>query len=291
MPQPIRRPSSPTSIREVVLRYRFLFLAVLLFSAGVVLEVVSWKTGAEVVGHFAVALLIAGSAGLGLELYTRKEFLRLVDESLKDVIERSTLAAKIEELKGLTEAGRAVSSAGVNRVHMSREPISFSQVLERAEPNTEIRILGICLLSLARTQHLLEKKLEAGCSIKILLLDPECKAVEERAADEGRPYAEVREEIEASERIHRLFVDRMRPKKLRGNIELRYYDRYPSFFLLATQSLVVVGFYLRKSRGLECPHIELEVKGGGLYEPFLHHFDAAWEESKAVLGLGLPLRH
>ncbi len=290
MHEPIS-PISPANLPQVILRYRFLFLAVLLFSAGAVLEVVAWQTGAEIVGHFAVALLIAGSAGLGLELYARKEFLRLVDESLKEVIEHSTLAAQIEELKKLTEAGRAVFSAGVSRVHMSREPISFSQVLERAEPNTEIRILGICLLSLARTQPFLEKKLEAGCRIKILLLDPECNAVKERAEDEGRPYDEVREEIEASERIHRIFVERMRPKGLRGNIELKYYDRYPSFFLLATQSLVVVGFYLRKSRGLECPHIELEVKGGGLYEPFLRHFDAAWAESKEVLALELPFHH
>lgn len=279
------------SLKKRLWRYRFLILALSLILAGVLLDFFhSHLPLPDLAGHIGIALLIAGTVGLGLELYTRKEFLEVVAETMDEVIRSSPLGSRLDELKGILMAGIDLRSLGVNRLEVNRRALDFASILKQAAPESEIKILGICLMSLddARIRHILAEKLRAGCSIKILLLDPTSRAVEERAVDERRKYNNVRDEIEASENIHRVFVEEMRPKKLPGNIELGYYDRYPGYFLLAIHSLVVVGFYLRDYRGEDSPHMELEVKAGGLCEPFLRHFDAGWKARKVVLGLELP---
>lgn len=281
------------SLKEKLWSYRVVILALTLLLGGVLLDVFhSHMARPELVRDLAIALLIAGTMGLGLELYTRKQFLDDVSEILEKVILSSPLGSRLDDLRDIVMAGIDLRSLGVKRLEANRRALDFADILKQAAPESEIKILGICLMSLdePRIQHILEDKLRAGCSIKILLLDPDSRAVEERATDERRKYTNVRGEIEASENIHRVFVEEMRPKSLRGNIELGYYDRYPGYFLLAIHSLVVVGFYLRDYRGEDSPHMELEVKAGGLSEPFLRHFDAAWKGRKVVLGLELPFR-
>jgi hypothetical protein len=43
--------------------------------------------------------------------------------------------------------------------------------------------------------------------------------------------------------------------------------------------VMIVGFNLRGQRGEMFPHVELalEVRQGGIYQPFMDHFNALWD--------------
>lgn len=278
----------PSGWRYRLWRARFLLLALCFLFAGLTLElVVAFVHFSpqlhELVRDVGITLLIAGTVGLGLELYTRRDFLELVSVKLGEAIESSAVSRKMDDLVQLFSAVNDLQALGVRRIHRRRPYNLFYELVEEAGAGTEIKVMGVCLMSLneGKMRELISEKLKQGCKIKLMMLDPASPAVAERAEDERRKYKEVKAEIEASDRLHRVFVEEGTSEEGRHNMEIGYYSYYPNYFLFCTDKASVVGFYLRDQRGEEFPHLELEVRGGGMCIPFLKHFDSAWEARRA----------
>jgi hypothetical protein len=87
---------------------------------------------------------------------------------------------------------------------------------------------------------------------------------------------------ESTNNLHHSFINFRIPANLRENIELGHYDLPATYLIVSTNKTMIVGFYLRAGRGELFPHLELEVKGGGIYASFLRHFDSLWDARKKV---------
>jgi hypothetical protein len=176
-----------------------------------------------------------------------------------------------------------MTSLGLRKIHKSSDPaIDFYGLLEAADEATEIRLLGVCMMSFTNgpMQGLLHTKLAQGCTIKFLTMDSDSEFVKLRAEEEERGLEDIRTEIHATNSLHRNFINLRIPAKLRQNIELRHYCLPATYLIVSTNKTMIVGFYLRRGRGEQFPHLELEAKGGGIYASFLQHFDSLWEAAK-----------
>ena len=111
--------------------------------------------------------------------------------------------------------------------------------------------------------------------IWLLTLDPQSEFVKQRGIEERRVYEHIKTDIGAADQMHRSFITQL-PQPLQEKIELGHYDAPPACFIVSTGSTMIVGFYLREIRGERSPHLELEIREGGICKPFLEHFDSLW---------------
>lgn len=275
-------------LKDSVLRYRFIILALVMAVVGFLLLVFRDRLPyPEYERDFGIAILTAGTIGLVVELYTRRQFETIITDRLLNAIEASSLSPKLEKIALLLSLGNELTSLGLKRIYALRSDIDFAIFLDAADPGSEIRLLGVSMMSFISDRmrpHIL-KKIEEGCTIKILVLDSESDFVRQRALEEGRSFEDIHKEIEATDILHRSFIDYVVPAHLRKNIEFGHYDSAPTYLIVSTNRAMIVGFYLREGRGMHFPHLELVAKGGGIYISFQKHFDSLWavrKEAKVV---------
>lgn len=278
-------PSSPASapVHQVIHKYRFIILSLLLVVAGGLLHSSGPLFGWPVfIADMGVAFVAAGTVGLGIEYYTRKQFDELVEASVREAIDRSQLRRTVEELATLGSLGREMSEKGVRDLHRGRHSIDFPSLIEGAPPGSHISLLGVCLRGfLDEGSHArFLRKLEDGCRIRLLILDPEAEAVRQLADEERRDPDELRIDIQAASTLHRNLIQHRVPLEHRDHVELRYYASAPRLFVLATAEAVVVGPYLRGRGGEFFPHLELTASGGGVCQAFLDHFESLWDAAR-----------
>lgn len=268
-----------SQLRSIIHRYQFILLAIIVGGIGVWLIVTPQSLPfPNVANDLGVAFLAAGTIGLALEFYTRRQFLYLMKQELVDAVNQSTLYKKIDEILARGSLGGDLRELGVRRIHRERNAIDFTKLINEAEKGTEIRILGVCLAGFMdrQTQVLLKKKLTEGCNIRLLIIDPESDFVKHRAMEENRIYEDIKQDISAADVIHKNFIQRRLPQNLRDKIELGHYNSAPAYFIFCTQSTMIVGFYLREGLGEFFPQLEIEIKGGGIHSSFGKHFEAVW---------------
>jgi hypothetical protein len=149
-----------------------------------------------------------------------------------------------------------------------------------------IRELFLDLMQNLKLRHYqirtaMEKKLQAGCRIRILLLDRNSKFVKERADNEikgtqrWKSWKSWKEELIKFSDLHQRYIDEL-PATLQQNIKLGHYDALPVFSIFMNGRTMVVGFYLSNRLGGSSPHLQLEVKKGGIYSAFENYFDSLW---------------
>ena len=273
-----------SQLKSLLLRYRFIIMALVMAMLGFLLIAFGEHLPhGEIWRDFGIAMLTAGTLGIGVEFYTRKQFETLVADHILEAIEKSSLPPKLDNLNHLLFLGNEMTSLGLRRIHTISSPaIDFFGLLEAADPGTEIRLLGICMMSFTNgpMQMLLQKKLAQDCTVKLLTMDSESKFVQLRASEEGRNLEDIRVEIESTNNLHRSFINFRIPTDLQKNIELGHYDLPAAYLIVSTNKTMIVGFYLRTGRGEYFPHLELETKGGGIYTSFLNHFDSLWDVRK-----------
>jgi hypothetical protein len=230
-----------------------------------------------------IALMVAGTVGIGAELATREEAMELVEDVVRESFQK-VVEPKLDELGSLIRSDN-FRILGVKDVFPDRSEHSCQRYLDETPPGNEIRLLGISMGYLASRdiQGDIRKKLEAGCTVKLLLLDLNSKYLEKRAIEEARQLENTPEEeqklIDAFQRdtklwrpVYEYFAATFPPERFK----LRYYDAPPGFFLIDNGVRMLVGFYLRGCSGDRCPHFEL-TKGGATYEKFSNHFDLLWK--------------
>lgn len=272
------------ALRSALHRYQFLILAIGVVVFGIFLIAAPESSPfPQVARDLGVAFLAAGTVGLALEFYTRRQFRDLVTEDLRSAVDSSSLASRLEEMLSLASLGGDLRELGVRRIHRNRNAIDFSRLIEEAEPGSELRLLGVCLAGFMdrQTQVLIEKKLRDRCSVRILILDPESDFVKLRAIEENRTYDDIKKDISGAAEIHANFIENRVAQAVRSQIRLGRYDAAPAYFIFSTHNTMVVGFYLREDLGEFFPQLELEIKEGGIYRSFDQHFESLWRTCQA----------
>lgn len=176
---------------------------------------------------------------------------------------------------------------GIKQVYPNRRGIDYVDFILKAKAQSEIKMLGITMRDLQAhdIRTAMERKLKAGCKIKILLLDRNSKFVKERAADEikgtGRwtSWKNWRRELIEFDDLHQRYINEL-PPELQRNIKLAHFDALPVFSLFMNGRTLVVGFYVSGKLGGSSPHLQLEVKPGSIYSAFDDYFDSLWPSNK-----------
>ncbi len=278
-----------TQLKWILLRYQFILLSIgfMIVGGGLVYLATATFTvsiGQSIAKDVGLALFTAGLIGLALEFYTRRRFLDVVTDSIVNSLMSSPLNSKLDSLQEIARLGEDLKALGIKKIYLNRHNIDLMQYLAEADLGTEIRLLGVCLMGFtyAPMQVAIENKLKDECKVRFLILDPNSQFVKQRAIEENRDFLDIGSDIAAADQMHSNFIIHRLAPELRGRIELRHYDSAPAYFILSTSRVMIVGFYLRDKRGEFFPHLELDIKGGGIYLPFLNHFDSLWEASRST---------
>lgn len=308
--------STLRKLHKKATQYLFFLVMTAFFCIGLILVITTaaWHLG-EVWRDIGISMLIAGTVGLGVELFSRKEMEGVLGELIEEKLAESTadrLASletallavdrqtrlDIEDLRQLQQSvlprldgirdlvGResGLLEVGVQRLSRRRNDKLVYEMIKSAAAGSSIRVLGLCLNTLASNtgRDLLRRKVQEGCRIRLLLLDPSEDAVlEERARQENRTtdedILEFKDRVRTWDTVHKSTIQRLASDKtLAGSIELGYYQSLPSCFLVDNGEVMAVGLYLHGCRGELCPHLEIENKANGLYQQFGRHFETLW---------------
>jgi hypothetical protein len=232
-----------------------------------------------------IALFTTGLISIALEYRTREEYLEEMIEALAQALKLSPLKSdlddiskKMEYIENLILVGKDIEKLGIRRIYKDRANITLDNVLEDTPSGGEIRLIGVSLKTFtgANSEMILKRKLLDGCKVKALVMDPKSDIVRQRAMEEKQDYDWLQSEISSSIAIFKNLV-RDLPKEMRANIELGLYSVAPSHFILSTGKKMIISPYLAGSRGYFCPHLEFDIKEGGLHQVYLAHFDFLWQ--------------
>ena len=116
---------------------------------------------------------------------------------------------------------------------------------------------------------------ESGCSVRVLLLDPDCPAAESVDADEGSPPGTLPARIRAS---------LARFEAMRSHcpaIGVRTYDTHPTVSIVRGDGAMLVTPYLRYFLGSNSPTFALTADSApGLFSRWERHFESMWNNSR-----------
>ncbi len=275
-------PDQKSDLRPTLVKYRFLILAMVIFFAGLLLLIFAEELG-EVWRDLGISFIVAATVGLGVEFYTRREAERVVEDKLGQVIE-ALMWPRLLVLQDLIQ-NNSLRALGVKQVYIDRLKLDFLHYIRDAQPGCEVRLMGICMNRLANqeAQAILRERLNSGCSVKLLLLEPDSQFVATRAVEECRDAEQFQADVKGWDEFHQRFWKRL-PAGLRERMEIRHYDSAPDYFIVDNDQMMLVSFYLRGQRGERVPHIELEIKENGAHVAFRRHFDAIWAASASGQG-------
>jgi hypothetical protein len=233
-----------------------------------------------------IALIVAGTVGIGAEFATRKEGMDLLQMAVGEALE-NTVEPKLDRLESLIHSDR-FKLLGIRDVYPDRSEHRCQEYLKEAPAGGVIRLLGISMGYLAskEVRSEIRTKLNAGCRFKLLLLKRESAFFAKRALEEARQLESTPDEendaIEAFERDAELWSSAYKnfykklPQNLSRRFQMRYYDAPPGYLLIDNGVRMLVGIYVLGCSGDKCPHFEL-LKGGAAYEKFSNHFDLLWK--------------
>ncbi len=157
------------------------------------------------------------------------------------------------------------------------DPAHWWSLISKARQ--QIDLLGFTLYFLPQ-QHpqlisVLQEKCRAGCTVRLVLADPESQYVKLREAEEQDPIT-LTARIETSRRAFRPLLDA-------PGAELRYQDAplYSSVFRFDDEMFVTPHLYA--TPGNRAPLLHLRRLGpNGLFSRFAAHFEAIWATTRSL---------
>jgi hypothetical protein len=196
--------------------------------------------------------------------------------SLHGRLQQRSLSAAIAELSSLTHEHLR---GGVLTSSTSGAGLDLSQA-------ADIRILGVTLSRTIRTNfEILQRRLRAGATIQIVLIEPDADVIGEAARRNSLPNApEIFE--------HRLqptfdMLRRLETAGGNGSLEVRLLDFVPAFGLIAVDAdgpdgRLYVDVYSHRP-GVSEPTIPLSAaRDQPWYHHFVEEFDQVWENGRPV---------
>jgi hypothetical protein len=227
----------------------------------------------EVLKEIGIALIIIGLAILFYEYFLRKNMMDLIEQFV-----RSNFMAMIndhcERVKSMSES---ITKSGLSNVYLRG---GSSEILNLTKKN--IKLLGITLSYYfypdAEEWAQLCTLVEKGCTLQILILDPDSGQVSYREKDENN--SDLKGQIIQLIHLEKLFINNLK-EEYRSNVEIRFYDTYPSFAMtIIDDNILRVTPYLFNRKGRSCPTIEFVWKEKGIFDAYLNHFNDLWNKSE-----------
>ena len=227
----------------------------------------------EVLKEIGMALIIIGLAILIYEYFLRKNMMDLIEEFV-----RSNFMAMINDhcvrVKSINDS---ITKSGLVNVYQKG---GSSEILNFAKNN--VKLLGITLSyyfypdteEWAQLSALVEK----GCTLQILILNPDSNQVGIREKDENN--TDLKGQIIQLIHHEKIFINNLK-EEYRSNVEIRLYDTYPSFAMtIIDDNLLRVTPYLFNKKGRACPTIEFVRKDEGAFKAYFNHFNDLWDKSE-----------
>jgi hypothetical protein len=280
-PEKFNSPVIPSEERRtrsfLVLGIKTFAIGSVLVVAAAVLEPYIVRLAFDVLRDLGISLMIAATVGLGVEYYTRKHGEAVLNQMMGEAINRYVFH------------NDRLHSLGLKQMCINRSELDILKSIRDTEPGGNIQILAMCMDELTHNtgQRIIKTKLEEGCSIKLLLINPESPYVRERGLaekqEEGPELDDFVNKVRYRDSMHQSFIEAL-PVDLQEKIEVRHYDSAPSLFIVDNDTTMLIGFYLFGYRGEEVPHLELETKKGGAHVPFREHFEALWSTATICIG-------
>lgn len=271
-------------------------IGIVLFTTGLVVFAADYMTRKEFIALLATELKplrkeveICRDSMLNEMAPLKTDMSSLVSNLVKEIAplkqDVPNLSVALDNVRKCISLGATMSALGIKHIHHDRVESDLRSKLNETGNQSEVKILGIIAAGLSDPdmERIIEQKLKLGCKFKILCLDPDSRFVGERAAEEGRDPAEMRDDILSKIHGWKNFVQHRVSENRRSQVELKCHDSTTRHFLFITETLVVVGFYLGKERGATSTHLELEIKEGGMATAFIEHFDSLWKVAKSPL--------
>lgn len=167
-------------------------------------------------------------------------------------------------------------------VFMRAFPPDFDSNLEGAK---EISLFGVTLTDFLRKNYfVLQKKLASGHSIKVMIVDPESKAIELAEERNIRPTDLDQARIEAKATIKQLCHLREQALRMDGKLEVRTTQHplnYAAFGLDLNKSsgiIYISHFAFKMEPGSE-PKLVLRVKDGHWYDFYKTEINNMWNSA------------
>jgi hypothetical protein len=125
------------------------------------------------------------------------------------------------------------------------------------------------------THETIRDAVAAGCSVRVLLLDPAYAATRDIDADEGNPAGALAVRIGAALDLFAKMRDDV------SGLQIRVYDRHPSVSVVRGDSRMMVTPYLRFFTGSSSPTFELTSENGAaMFARYAAHFEDAWSGAR-----------
>jgi Domain of unknown function (DUF5919) len=125
------------------------------------------------------------------------------------------------------------------------------------------------------TRGIIRDAVAAGCSVRVLLLDPEYRATRDIEVDEGNPAGALAARIGVALDLFAKMRDDV------PEMQIRLYERHPSVSVVRGDSRMMVTPYLRFFTGSSSPTFELtSEKGAAMFGRYAAHFEDAWNGAR-----------
>lgn len=174
-------------------------------------------------------------------------------------------------------APKQILLGDITGVFQNREQANVREFLANSQFELDIFTPNLRYFTMENRGEIFEEAIKKGCRIRLLALHPKNAFTSERFSQidlrDARAFAS---EMSASLEI--FLNNYVRP----GQVELRVFDEPPTTLILRSDDEVLVSFILRQARSREYLHLRMRCNKGRSGEPFMRHFDTAFDSARDV---------
>jgi len=265
---------------KLVLFYKIILLSLFILISGATIVILVSPSKdlisiirEDVFKEIGIALIIIGFAILFYEYFLRRNMMDLIEEFVRTNF-MAMITQHCEKIKSISES---VRKSGLLNVYKKG---GSSNILDLATKN--IKLLGVTLNyyfypdSIEWTR--LKSLVEGGCTLQILILNPDSPHVEYRERDENNEN--LKGQIIHLYNLEKEFILNIKDE-FKQNVEIRFYDNYPTCAMtIIDEKLMRVTPYLYNKRRKACPTMEFICNKEGIFESYLEHFNDVWRKAE-----------
>jgi hypothetical protein len=265
---------------KLVLFYKIILLSVFILISGATI-VILVSPGRDLISiiredvfkEIGIALIIIGFAILFYEYFLRKNMMDIIEEFVRTNF-MAMITQHCEKAKSISES---VLRSGLVNVYKKG---GSSDILDLAKEN--IKLLGVTLNYYFYPDSdewtRLKSLVEGGCTLQILILDPNSPHVAFRERDENNEN--LKGQINHLYNLEKEFIANIKDE-FKPNVEIRFYDTYPTCAMtIIDENLMRVTLYLFNKRRRACPTMEFMRSKDGIFESYLEHFNDLWKKAE-----------
>ena len=265
---------------KLVLFYKIILLSFFILISGATI-VILVSPGRDLISiiredvfkEIGISFIIIGFAILFYEYFLRRNMMDLIEEFVRTNF-MAMITQHCEKAKSISES---VLKSGLVNVYKKG---GSSDILDLAQKN--IKLLGVTLNYYFYPDSdewtRLKSLVEGGCTLQILILDPNSPHVAYREKDENNE--DLRGQINRLYNLEKEFIANLKDE-FKTNVEIRFYDTYPTCAMtIIDENLMRVTLYLFNKSRRACPTMEFMRSKDGIFESYLEHFNDMWKKAE-----------